>query len=101
MIAVTISRERIAARGHAADAVGCAAVSALLYALAGGLENLCPGIPWRIGSGSAAFRIPDEPEAQAMRLMAEAGLRQLAEARQDIRIFEEPVGLPTEQEGKL
>lgn len=86
MIGITIEPRRIAAHGHAADAVGCAAVSAILYALAGGLENLSYPVKWRIESGCAEIPIPDSADAKAMRLMAEVGLRQLAGARDDIHI---------------
>ena len=60
MIEIIFEPHKIAAHGHAADDAGCAAVSAILYALAGALENLSyPG---------------------------QVGLRQIAEARDDIHI---------------
>lgn len=86
MVHITITPGRIAARGHAGDSAGCAAVSALLYALAGGLENIGQAGRWRIGGGDAEIEIPGAPEAQLLRLMAEVGLRQVAAVRQDIRI---------------
>ena len=86
MIEISIMPKRITAHGHAKDPVGCAAVSALLYALAGGLENLSYPVKWLIESGCANIPIPDSPDAKAMRLMAEVGLRQLAADRDDIRI---------------
>ncbi len=86
MIEITIASNRIAVHGHAKDSEGCAAVSAILYALAGGLENLSDPVRWRIESGCACIPVPDSPDAQAMRLMAEVGLRQLAAARDDITI---------------
>ena len=89
MIDITIEPRRRMARGHAADDVGCAAVSAILYALAGGLENLAYPVKWRIESGCAEIPIPDSADASAMRLMAEVGLRQLAGARDDIRILDD------------
>lgn len=92
MVTVTMDRGRVTARGHAADETGCAAVSALLYALAGGLANVCPGLRWRIDKGAAEIPTPDTPEAQAMRLMAEVGLRQIAAAREDIRIVDSTAG---------
>ena len=70
-------------------AIGCAAVSAILYALAGGLENLAYPVKWRIESGCAEIPIPDSADASTMRLMAEVGLRQLAGARDDIRILDD------------
>lgn len=94
MIVIEIGKCTITAHGHAADAVGCAAVSALLYALAGGLENASPESRWHIGSGEAAFSVADTPAAQAMRLLTEVGLRQLAAVRKDIRII-----VPMEPEG--
>jgi len=87
MIDIKIEPRRIAARGHAADVQGCAAVSAILYALAGGLENLSDPVRWRIESGCAEIPVPDSADAQAMRLMAEIGLRQLADVREDIYIL--------------
>ena len=92
MVTVTMDRGRVTARGHAADETGCAAVSALLYALAGGLANVCPGLRWRIDKGAAEIPTPDTPEARAMRLMAEVGLRQVAGVREDVRV----VGAPEE-----
>ena len=89
MIEITFEPRRLTARGHAADDVGCAAVSAILYALAGGLENLAYPVKWRIESGCAEIPIPDSADASAMRLMAEVGLRQLAGARDDIRILDD------------
>ena len=89
MITITILPGRISARGHAGDAAGCAAVSAILYALAGGLTNLSYPVKWQIDSGLADIPIPDSADARAMRLMAEVGLRQLARAREDIRILED------------
>lgn len=86
MIEITIEEGRIRAKGHAGDAAGCAAVSAVLYALAGGLENICTPA-WRIDSGDAEITVSDESrEARAMLLMAEVGLLQLAAAREDIRV---------------
>lgn len=90
MITITIGRNRLRARGHAADGIGCAAVSSLLYALAGGLENHAPENRWHIGSGEAEIHVPDTQEAQSMRLMAEIGLRQLAAVRGDIRVLNGP-----------
>ena len=86
MIEITIAPHRITAHGHAKDAAGCAAVSAILYALAGGLENLSDPVKWLIEGGGAEIPIPDSADAKAMRLMAEVGLRQLAAARDDITI---------------
>lgn len=86
MIIIEIGPRAITARGHAADAVGCAAVSALLYAFAGGLENTDSESRWHIDSGEAAFSVADTPAAQAMRLLTEVGLRQLAAVRKDIRV---------------
>lgn len=86
MITITIEPRRIAAHGHANDAAGCAAVSAILYALAGGLENLSYPVQWMIESGQASIPIPDSQDAKTMRLMAEVGLRQLAQDRDDIVI---------------
>ena len=89
MVEITIEPRKIKARGHAADDAGCAAVSAILYALAGALENLgCP-VRWRIESGEAEIPIPDSADARVLRLMAEVGLRQAAEGREDIRILPE------------
>ena len=88
MIEIMITHDRIAARGHATDTQGCAAVNAILYALAGGLENLSDPVRWHIESGCAEIPIPDSADAQAMRLMAEIGLRQLADVREDIYILE-------------
>ena len=86
MIEITITPRRIRADGHAADEAGCAAVSAILYALAGALENLSYPGQWRIESGEAEIPIPDSADARALHLMAEVGLRQIAEARDDIHI---------------
>ena len=86
MINITAAPHRITAHGHAKDAAGCAAVSAILYALAGGLENLSDLAKWLIEGGGAEIPIPDSADAKAMRLMAEVGLRQLAAARDDITI---------------
>ena len=88
MIEITIAPHRITAHGHAKDAAGCAAVSAILYALAGGLENLSDPAKWLIEGGGAEIPIPDSADAKAMRLMAEVGLRQLAAARDDITILD-------------
>ena len=89
MVTITIAREQISARGHAADAAGCAAVSAVLYALAGGLMNLGCRTHWEIRSGYADIVIPALPEACPMQLMAEVGLRQIAQGRTDIRVLPE------------
>lgn len=86
MIEITITPYHIRADGHAADETGCAAVSAILYALAGALENLSAPVRWRIESGRAEIPIPDTPEARTMKLMAEVGLRQIADARSDIQV---------------
>ena len=86
MIEITIEPHRIAAQGHAKDDAGCAAVSAILYALAGALENLGYPTQWRIESGCAEIPVPDSADARALHLMAEVGLRQVAQARDDIRI---------------
>ena len=88
MIDITIEPRRLMARGHAADDVGCAAVSAILYALAGGLENLAYPVQWQIDSGIADIPIPDSWDAHTMYVMAEVGLRQLAQVRNDIRILD-------------
>ncbi len=88
MIEITTAPNRITAHGHAKDAAGCAAVSALMYALAGGLENLSDPVKWLIEGGGAEIPIPDSADAKAMRLMAEVGLRQLAAARDDITILD-------------
>lgn len=86
MIEIGIGRRRITARGHADSSDGCAAVSAILYALAGGLENVCSA-PWHVEPGDADISIPeDNRDAQAMRMMADIGLRQLAQVRADIQI---------------
>jgi len=87
MIQITFEPRRIAAYGHAADSSGCAAVSAILYALAGGLENLSDPGEWEIASGRAEILIPDSADAMTMRLMAEVGLRQIAAGRDDICIL--------------
>ena len=84
MVAITIESRRIRADGHAADVAGCAAVSAILYALAGALENLSAPVRWRIESGCAEIPIPDSPEGRMLKLMAEVGLRQIADARTDV-----------------
>lgn len=89
MIEITIAPGRIAAMGHADDGAGCAAVSGLLYALAGGLENIGGSPSWFVQDGEAEIEIGSGAQAQAMRLMAEVGLRQIAAAREDIRIVEQ------------
>jgi len=89
MIEITIEPRRLMARGHAGSSDGCAAVSAILYALAGGLENLSYPVQWQIDSGIADIPIPDSADARAMYVMAEVGLRQLAQAREDIRILDD------------
>ena len=89
MVEITIMKERIFAWGHAEDSAGCAAISAVLYALAGGLVNLDCCTCWEIRSGYADIVIPDLPEARSMRMMAEVGLRQIACGRNDIRILPE------------
>lgn len=86
MIEITIEPHCIRANGHAKDDSGCAAVSAILYALAGALENLSYPVQWRIESGCAEIPIPDSADARALHLMAEVGLRQIAGARDDVRI---------------
>ena len=86
MVDITIEPQKISAQGHAKDDAGCAAVSAILYALAGALENLGYPTQWRIESGCAEIPIPDSADARALHLMAEVGLRQVAEARDDICI---------------
>lgn len=86
MVAITIESRRIRADGHAEDEAGCAAVSAILYALAGGLENMGYLVQWRIESGCAEIPIPDSADAQVLHLMAEVGLRQIAQARDDVKI---------------
>ena len=88
MIEIKIAPNRITSHGNAKDAAGCAAVSAILYALAGGLENLSDPVKWLIEGGGAEIPIPDSADAKAMRLMAEVGLRQLAAARDDITILD-------------
>lgn len=88
MVEITILPGRIRAKGHAADGAGCAAVSAILYALAGGLENLGQARHWYIDDGDADIDIPGTQEAQLLRMMAEVGLRQVAGVRKDIRIVE-------------
>lgn len=90
MVEIIFEPHFIRARGHAGDEAGCAAVSAILYALAGGLENLCSPVEWRIESGCAEIPIPDSPEAQTMKLMAEVGLRQIADTRNDIHVRSKP-----------
>ena len=87
MIEITIDPRRIAAYGHAADSYGCAAVSSILYALAGGLMNLSYPKVWEIEIGGAEIPIPDSSDAMTMRLMAEVGLRQVAAERDDICIL--------------
>jgi len=86
MVDITIEPHKIAAHGHAKDDAGCAAVSAILYALAGALENLGYPTQWRIESGCAEIPVPDSADARALHLMAEVGLRQVAQARDDVRI---------------
>lgn len=86
MIQIELEPGCVRACGHASDAAGCASVSALLYALAGGLENAGYPAKWHIDSGNAEIPIPDSGDAQAMYLMAEVGLRQLAGVRDDIRV---------------
>lgn len=90
MIEITITPRGIHAEGHAADEAGCAAVSAILYALAGALENLSAPVRWRIESGSAEIPVPASPEARTMKLMAEVGLRQVADVRNDVHICSAP-----------
>lgn len=92
MIEITIAPGRIAAAGHADDGAGCAAVSGLLYALAGGLENIGGSPSWFVQDGEAEIEIGGGAQAQAMRLMAEVGLRQIAAAREDIRIVDSTAG---------
>lgn len=86
MVEITIEPHCIRACGHAEDEAGCAAVSAVLYALAGALENLNAPVRWRIESGDAEIHIPDSPEARTMKLMAEVGLRQIADVRTDVSV---------------
>lgn len=86
MVDITIEPHKIAAQGHAKDDAGCAAVSAILYALAGALENLGYPTQWQIESGCAEIPVPDSADARALHLMAEVGLRQVAQARDDVRI---------------
>lgn len=87
-VEITISPRRIQARGHAEDSAGCAAVSAILYALAGGLENIGQARHWYIDDGNADIDISGTQEAQLLRMMAEVGLRQVAGVRKDIRIMD-------------
>lgn len=86
MIEITIEPHCVRANGHAKDDAGCAAVSAILYVLAGALENLGYPTQWRIESGCAEIPIPNSPDARALHLMAEVGLRQIVGARDDVRI---------------
>ena len=89
MIEITFEPRRLTARGHAGSSDGCAAVSAILYALAGGLDNLAYPVQWQIDSGIADIPIPDSWDAHTMYVMAEVGLRQLALVRDDIRILDD------------
>ena len=89
MVDIMIEPHKITAHGHAKDDAGCAAVSAILYALAGGLENMGYLVQWRIESGYAEISVPDSADARALHLMAEAGLRQIAQARDDVKITRE------------
>lgn len=86
MINITIGADVIEARGHGKDETGCAIVSAMLYALAGGLENSFAHPAWEIGDGYARIEVPRTPMAQGMKLMTEVGLEQVARKRDDVEI---------------
>lgn len=87
MIVITKTERGFRAEGHADDPAGCAAVSALFYALAGGLENVCLPV-WSIESGAASVEVPrvTSCDVWAMLTMAEAGFRSLADVRGDVRL---------------
>ena len=86
MIVITIGADVIEARGHGKDETGCAIVSAMLYALAGGLENTFSAPVWEIGDGYARIEVPRTPMAQGMKLMTEIGLEQVAKKRNDVKV---------------
>lgn len=86
MIHVTIGADVIEARGHGKDETGCAVVSAMLYALAGGLENAFNAPVWEISDGHARIEVPRTPMAQGMKLMTEVGLEQVAKKRDDVKV---------------
>lgn len=86
MISITIGADVIEAKGHGKDETGCAVVSAILYALAGGLENTVGAPQWEIGDGYARIDVPRTPMAQGMKLMTEVGLEQVARKRDDVEV---------------
>lgn len=86
MIHVTIGADVIESRGHGEDETGCAVVSAMLYALAGGLENAFTEPVWEITSGYARIEVPRTPMALGMKLMTEIGLEQVAKKRNDVKV---------------
>lgn len=86
MIRITIGADIIEARGHGKDETGCAIVSAMLYALAGGLENTFSEPVWEIGDGYARIEVPRTPMAQGMKILTEVGLEQVAQKRDDVEV---------------
>lgn len=86
MIVITIGADVIEARGHGKDETGCAIVSAMLYALAGGLENTFSAPVWEIGDGYARIEVPRTPMAQGMKVLTEIGLEQVARKRDDVEV---------------
>lgn len=89
MVTVIFEPGCVRASGHGQDEAGCAVVSALLYALAGWLENLyTPPPAWFIETGRAFIPYPAEDAGAAfLAQLCETALRQVAAVREDVRII--------------